>query len=197
MRSVFPAAVFTLFLVLLPGAAASAPATRPAASRAMPPGVRMTDFRIGQCLDLAVELQKLEPEARAARLRELAGEPRQGYTFFALCRMLFDAKEKGTFHRAKLGGPIFIDQGTMQDWPLEPITLYEGMPILVTIGFRLGGSPESQESYLKYCLEDCRWRDVKFAHMEPDDIQKKVEAILAAHPKVTPFGADFVRAQAG
>src|SRR5437763_15487865 len=99
--------------------------------------------------------------------------------------MLFDAKKDGTFRRPSIGGANFIDRAAYDnkaylDWPLEPITLYEGIPILVTRGYSGGGRPELVDEYLKYCLDNCQWRDTKFAHMELADSQKTLEAYIAA-----------------
>ncbi len=201
MRDI-PLATLTgvLLLAALLGAATAPATTPPPASRPTPRS--MHDFHIPYYLDLAVEIQKLEPDARATRLRQIAADPAQAPALIPLCRMLFDARDNGTFRRPNIGGPSFIDgQGSGRDalaaWPLEPIALFEGIPIFVVRGYAIGGrGAESSAQYLEYCLANCKWRDLKFVPMAPADIQKKVEAFLAAHPKITPDGAASVRAQA-
>ncbi len=44
---------------------------------------------------------------------------------------------------------MFIS-GTEDDWPLWPIDLVDGVPLMIVQGFAIGGVPESDESYLHY-----------------------------------------------
>jgi hypothetical protein len=198
MRLMFAAAslAVTLLLAVLLVAAPQSQPSRPET------GNWIADFRIAHYLDLAIEIQQLAPDSRVARLREIAADKSRASEIFPLCRMLFDARKDGAFRRPNIGGANFIDRAAYDntayaDWPLEPITLYEGLPILVARAYFGGGrGPEPADDYLKYCLDNCQWRDMKFAHMEPADVRKKVEAFLAAHPKITPENAELVRVQA-
>lgn len=97
--------------------------------------------------------------------------------------MLFQAKPSGEFRRPRIGGPEFIDRGNIRDWPLEPITLREGVPILVVTGYHLAGVAESPEKYLEYCLTQCDWSETVYAVKSKEQIKQIVEEFIASDPK--------------
>ena len=161
------------------------------------PSAFLKGYRISHYLNAAVEMQKLDPEHRTASLRELAIDPQHASEMYPLCRMLFDAKDKGEFRGALRRYP-----GTLGDWhytdrPLEPITLWDDIPILVVTEYNdePNTRPENPLDYVNYCLENCKWRDVKFAASDAAHIKQVVEAFIAAHPEVGRDAA-FVREQA-
>lgn len=139
-------------------------------------------YRISRYLDLAVEIQKLEPAKRAARLTELAADRERGSDAYVLCRMLFEAKES-EFRRPMIGAPEFVDSGSIESWPLEPITLQGGIPILVVCGYSLAGYAERPREYVRYCLADCQWRDAKYAAVDRATVKRRVDEFIAKHPK--------------
>ncbi len=152
------------------------------------------EFRASRYLDLAVRIQRLESPAREAALRELAQDRRRASDVYPLCRMLFEAKEKGEFRRPMIGGAHFLGSTTYDDWPLEPITIFQGMPILVVTGYVLAGHPEPPGGYVEYCLKECRWKDTKFAPIEAATRREIVAKFIAENPKLD---ADWLRPQAG
>jgi hypothetical protein len=167
---------------------AAGPATAPTTRRAVVHHSTfdfLDNYRIAYYLDCAVGIQKLDPRKRAARLRELADDVEHAPEIYPLCRMLFEAKGKEAFRRPMIGSPFFVDGGDTADWPLEPITLYRGIPILVAAGYSLGGHAEEPKSYLEYCLDDCKWREEKFATLKSDEIKKIVNDFIASNPKVS------------
>jgi hypothetical protein len=171
-------------------------AARPAKEPAyVDPFIFLKDYRIQHYLESATELQKLKPTQRAKRLKALAVDPKRASEVYPLCRMLFEAKPKGEFRRPMLGSPSFVDGGDLADWPLEPITLFEGLPILVVAGYSLAGQAELSESYVDYCLEDCKWRDHKYEPLPAQKRKEIVEKFIAANPKMK-RDADWLRRQA-
>lgn len=152
-------------------------------------------YRASHYLDLAVRVQKLEPAAREAALRELAQDRKRASQVYPLCRMLFEAKGKGEFRRPAIGGAAFLGGTTYEDWPLEPITVYQGMPILIVGGYMLRGFPEPPGSYVDYCLKTCTWSKTTFAPADPARRRRLVGEFIAAHPKLA-RDADWLRAQA-
>jgi hypothetical protein len=172
------------------------PATKPATEPAyIDTFAFLENFRIQHYLESAQELQKLEPAQRAERLKTLAVDPKHASEVFPLCRMLFEAKPKGEFRRPMIGAARFIDGRDYADWPMEPITIFEGVPILVVSGYLVGGFPEPPAWYVDYCLKECAWRDTK---CEPVALEKRkqiVEKFIAANPKVQE-NADWLRRQA-
>src|SRR5205085_6927439 len=110
----------------------------------------INEFRIAHYLEIAAELQKLPLDKRGARLHEIALDPQRGSEVFPLCRMLFKAKDNGKFRRPLIGAAQFVGRGTYADWPLEPITLQDGMPVLIVTGYSLAGEAEPPSWYVDY-----------------------------------------------
>ena len=144
----------------------------------------LENYSIQHYLESAQELPKLEPAQRAERLKRLAVDPKRASEVFPLCRMLFEAKPKGKFRRPMIGGASFIDGRDYADWPLEPITIFEGVPILIVSGYVLGGFPEQPEWYVNYCLKECAGRDTKYEPVAREKRKQIVEKFIAANPKV-------------
>jgi hypothetical protein len=143
-------------------------------------------FRIAHYLESAVKLQALEPDKRRAGLKALASDPKRASQVFPLCRMLFEAKPGGAFRGPLIGGFGFLDGGDYADWPLDPITLVDGVPLLIVDegNFTLGGFTETPAEYVDYCLKECKWRDAKYAVVGTAKLKAIVEKFIAAHPKV-------------
>lgn len=81
--------------------------------------------------------------------------------------MLFQAKPGGEFRGPMIGGAFFIG-GTYRDWPLEPIAVFDHVPILVVTGYVLAGWPEPPGWYVDYCLKNCQWRDARYEAVPPE-----------------------------
>jgi hypothetical protein len=123
-------------------------------------------FRASRYLDEAIRLQGLGETERTSALRELARDVRRASDVFPLCRMLLVAREGREFRRPLLGGAVFIGRTGYADWPLEPITIHKGLPILVVRGYELGGSPEPPPDYVEYCLAAADWNPRKFVALD-------------------------------
>jgi len=176
-----------MLMITMGACLAAGPATAPTTQRAVVHHSTfdfLDNYRIAHYLDCAVEMQKLDPRNRAARLRELADDVEHASEIYPLCRMLFEAKGKEEFRRPMIGAPGFVDRGQTADWPLEPITLYRGIPILVSTGYSLGGYAEEPKSYLEYCLDECKWREEKIAALKAEEIKKTVNDFISSNPKV-------------
>ncbi len=119
---------------------------------------------------LAAELMALDQTQRVEILRAMASERLEGQTI-VLCRMLFEARPGREFRRPFLGDPDFIGtESKMENWPLEPITLVNGVPLLIVSGYILGGEAETAVQYLDHCLQYCDWTKRSF-----NDIEGKLE----------------------
>jgi hypothetical protein len=178
-------------MVLAAACVSAGPATRPGFVNIF---AFMDGYRISHYLNVAVELQALDPDRRAARLRDLAVDPERASEAYVLCRMLFEAKGGGEFRRPMIGAATFMDYGTYTDWPLEPITIQDGVPILVVTKYSLGGQPESPVKYFRYCQANCKWRDIKYEKFDAARVKKVIEAYIAANPKLEDAG-DWIRGQ--
>jgi hypothetical protein len=93
-----------------------------------------------------------------------------------------------------IGSANFVGATSYRDWPLEPIVLFEGVPILVK-GYALGGKPESATAYLDYCLKRCRWRKERYTPASSSQLRAVVNRFLAARPDLSP-DAEWLRQQA-
>ncbi len=130
------------------------------------------DFRIGPFLSVAASLQQMGQEEAVARLKVWAKDGMNEDQVVVLCRMLFEKKEGGEFRRPMIGGADFFGSTSYGQWPLEPIAIHKGVPILITRGYSLGGWPEPSSAYLEYCVKNCQWGTVKFVEQDTDVLKK-------------------------
>jgi hypothetical protein len=85
-----------------------------------------------------------------------------------------------------IGGANFVGATSYRDWPLEPIVLFEEVPILVVKGYALRGKPESATAYLDYCVKRCRWRKARYTPGSSPQLRAVVNRLLAARPELSP-----------
>jgi hypothetical protein len=142
------------------------------------------DYRISHYLDVAVKLQELDALAREKAIADIACDRKRASEVYPLCRMLFEAKDKQVFRRPAIGGARFLGGTTYADWPLEPITVYQGAPILIVRGYFLGGKAEPPGSYVQYCLKNCKWREEKYNQMNQGKRREILAQFIASHPKL-------------
>jgi hypothetical protein len=94
-----------------------------------------------------------------------------------------------------IGGANFVGATSYRDWPLEPIVLFEGIPILVVKGYTIVGKPESATAYLDYCVTTCRWRKERYTLASSSQLRGVVNRFLASRPDLSP-DAEWLRQQA-
>jgi hypothetical protein len=178
-------AAFALVLVLAVGASLLVADDK---NPNTPTEVRLTDllalpvneYRSDPYTQAAHSLQALGKEKACALLLELAAKDQYPYQrTLVLCRMLFQAKPKGTFRRAEIG-LTFLPHGTTDgDWPLEPVEIVDGVPFFVARGYKLIGVAESATEYVRYCIKECDWSSRKFAPKSRDEQRKALEKLLS------------------
>ena len=140
------------------------------------------EYRVSRLLRLAVHLQSLDVPAREARLRELSRDPGLVDDFFPLCRMLFEARPEAEFRRPLISLPWFAGGTDFKDWPLEPITIYRGLPLSIVRGYELAGYPESPQQYLEYCLSKCAWRRQEFEYVDRPAQRALIAEFIQSNP---------------
>lgn len=140
----------------------------------------LENYQISRYVDAAASLRKLEPTLRASELRELARDRKFASDVYVLCRMLFEAKPGQEFRRPLIGAASFLGNTTYDDWPLEPIALEQGIPILIVRGYTLAGVAEPPGGYVEYCLSSCAWRPAA----TPGQRGAVVAKFIGAHPKL-------------
>ncbi|WP_277509550.1 hypothetical protein [Ereboglobus sp. PH5-5] len=128
-------------------------------------------------MKLASALQKQREEHAVPMLRKLAKRP-DGSKVAALCRMLFVARKDGVFRAPMWGAPDSLPRPDGKKWPLEPIAIMQGVPVLVTRGHALAGKVESAESYIEYCVAECDWRTQQFYTAKQRVIELAIAKIL-------------------
>jgi hypothetical protein len=149
--------LFTLSMIfpLLLGSATSFPAEIP--------DYYSGKFDADTYIRTAVELQSLGREAGLARLREIAQDKRETVSAILLCRMLFTERKGSDFGAPNLGNPIYLGGTTSSDWPLDPITLVDGIPFLITNGYYIAGTPTPELAYLQYSESNADWSTFRFS----------------------------------
>jgi len=186
-----------IFLALMAGVLSPAPGwAGPAKTARRVPSEDdfVHNYRVSHYLELAVELQTLPSRDRAARLRAMAGDSSRSSDLIPLCRMLFEAKVGGVFRRPLIGGPAFLTGG-YQDWPREPIALFEGVPILIVRGYSLAGKAESAAQYVAYCLANCQWTERKYAVVPTARLREMIDRFISSIPALGAH-AEWLRSQA-
>src|SRR5262245_19501059 len=127
------------------------------------PTLKFRSYKVAPFIRAAVALQALGKD-KACELLRAHSKDRQRELYsgvFVLSRMLFVKKADGKFRRPLIGGAAFVGGTDYEDWPLEPIEIVDGVPFIITRGYMLGGSPESAESYVLYCMEHCDWNEFR------------------------------------
>jgi len=147
------------------------------------------DFKIVPYLSVAKSLQEEGRDKAILRLRSWADTRKHEDQVVILCRMLFEAKKGTEFRRPGIGGAAFLGGTDYPDWPLEPINIYEGVPILITHGYALAGTPESSRRYLDFCIENCDWRQARYSVQSHDELKELITKWLTSRKWPTPLSA--------
>jgi hypothetical protein len=144
------------------------------------PDWQMGRFKIAPYLQVAAELQGMGREAACQRLLEVARTHQEENQVIVLCRMLFQKRDPSEFRRPWIGAPSFFGGTDIKDWPLEPIEVIDGIPFLITRGYRLAGSPEPAESYLRMCMTECDWNPLPFTEPTPKRLKDALEKLTSS-----------------
>lgn len=146
-------------------------------------------YRVDPYLRMAVQLQRAGPDAAEQRLLKMAVDDRA----IILCRMLFVARPHGGFRRAYIGGASFFGGTAYEDWPLEPITLVDGVPFLITRGYALAGHPEDPREYVQYCLRACDRNPYRYRLRTAEEKHRALEKLLGSSRWKRPLEIDEER----
>ncbi len=137
----------------------------------------LNHFTSAPYVALAVQLQILGKDKGVAKLREWAETRKHDKQVIVLCRMLFVPGKDGEFRRPLLGGPGCLGGTRAEDWPLEPITIIDGIPFRIVTGYRLAGVAEGGISYLDYCLAHTNWSIRRYRIVTDEAIQAAFEKL--------------------
>jgi hypothetical protein len=143
-------------------------------------------------LDVANALQA-QPRAIAIKqLEDWAKTGKYNDQIIILCRMLFEAKPHGEFRRPMLGGFMFYGNTSEKDWPLEPITIVDDVPLKIVSGYFLAGQAESGSAYLAYCLKNTDWTNRRYQPSDEADIESALDKLLSSSIWKRPLNRDEV-----
>jgi hypothetical protein len=126
------------------------------------PDIQAGYYRVDPYIQAAIGLQSLGRSNALAQLHSMAQDRKFETRVIVLCRMLFTQRPGSDFRRPMIGGASFFGGTDYADWPLEPIELVDGVPFLITRGYVIGGVPEPDEWYLRYCETNCDWSDFRY-----------------------------------
>jgi hypothetical protein len=167
----------------------------------------LRNFRAVSYLKVAEELQALPEAERVKTLERFCNIPERNLQAIILCRMLFTAKHGGTFRRPLLGGPGFItstedipglsDPRLSQPWPLEPITLADGVPFAIVTGYALAGAAEKAGAYLAYCRKETQWSSLRYHPFPREGMESALQKLENQIPSqfLTPWMKSFLHQQ--
>ncbi len=100
-----------------------------------------------------------------------------------LCRLLFVSRTDRELLRAPLlGAPELLPLHSMRDadWPYMPFAIVQDAPLSMTLGYTLGGMPESADSYITYCMSNGTFRTQPFPIPSSITASNALRAVLAS-----------------
>lgn len=138
------------------------------------------NYRVTPYLRAASRLHAMGRTAACEKLMEAAKAGSLEEPVIVLCRMLFVRRGASEFRRPMIGGASFFGGTDYADWPLEPIDFVDGIPFLITRGYRLGGFPEPAASYLQYCMTACDWTARNWKEPTEEELRGALAKLLAS-----------------
>ncbi|MBN2363840.1 hypothetical protein JXL83_06890 [candidate division WOR-3 bacterium] len=138
------------------------------------------EYRCEQYIVLAQYVQSLGNNEAIAALREYAAANEESEKIIILTRMLFKPKDNTSLRRPLIGGAIFFGNTDYEDWPSEPIEIINGVPFLITMGYCLGGSPETSLQYLEYCAENGEWNEYSYSLKTEEEMSEALNILLSS-----------------
>ena len=151
------------------------------------PDIQSGHYKVDPYIQAAIELQSFGRTNALARLHSMAQDSKLETRVIILCRMLFTQRPGSDFRRPMIGGASFFGGTDYADWPFEPIGLVDGVPFLITRGYILGGFPEPDEWYLRYCETNCDWSGFRYAIKSESQKRDALSKLLALPKWKTPL----------
>ena len=141
-------------------------------------------YRVDPFIQAAQRLQAMGQPAACEELLRLSRSDDYDdcQKLVVLCRMLFAKQPGWDFRSAMIGGPCYIAGTDHSDWPLEPIEIIDGIPFDIIWGYTLHGQAEPAQEYIRYCMTNCVWSDIRF-EVKAEQQKKAALAKLVASPK--------------
>jgi hypothetical protein len=157
-------------------------------------------FRSTDVLAMCVELQRMRQEFAIDALMRMAvtEDTPSNLRTIVLCRMLFRPRDATRMREPLVGSPWFLGETNSDDWPLEPIHIWKGVPFMITWGYSLSGIAESAPQYLAYCIQNGVWNDEAFVIPARDQLKAIAEEFIQKGPWRRPLDErekKFIRAQ--
>ena len=141
---------------------------------------QIQNYKVYPYLSVAVELQNMGTERRIQAIRSLAKNQVNDNKIIVLCRMLFEMEKESEFRRPRIGDAVFLGGTDYSDWPLEPIEIINGIPVLIVSGYSVAGKPETALSYLEYCITYCSWHTERYELKSDAEKQIAINLLIAS-----------------
>lgn len=127
---------------------------------------------VNHCAVLQTQYKRWGKELAIGELMRMAvlEEPSKAIVI-ALCRLLFRSKTGEPLRPPGLGEPSFLGGTSSENWPLEPIHLYEGVPFFIVREWSLAGMPDQANWYLAYCLLEGVWNENPYTMIEQNQLR--------------------------
>lgn len=143
------------------------------------PEITGETYKITPFLNTAISLQKVGKETAIKILKAALAVENQDQKIIVLCRMLFVPRQNQQFRNPMLGLPLHLGMTKMENWPLTPIEIVDGVPFLIVRGYLLAGHAESGAQYLDYCLENCDWNNYQYQEKSLSQKEQALEKFFA------------------
>lgn len=128
----------------------------------------------------AMKLQSMTKDKACEAMLKVADGREHDDQIILLCRMLFTPKARGEFRSPRVGAAHYLAETEDEQWPLSPIELVDGVPFLISMGYRGSGIRERATSYLRYSIDNCNWNDYVFAPRSQQEQQRALGKLLAS-----------------
>jgi hypothetical protein len=164
-------------------------------------GINSESYKVVPYMQAAVHLQAMGRGVACLTLLKAAAQAptcEQDEQIIVLCRMLFTKRATSEFSIPALGAPCCLGGTDYSDWPLEPMELVDGVPFLITRGYKLGGEAEPACSYVRYCIANCDWNTVPFREPTAKQMRAALDKLLASGKWKRPLDSyerEFLAAQ--
>jgi hypothetical protein len=173
------------------------------------PGGWPSEFVVDSYIQAAAELQARPANEATALLLGAARRHQDKFTngdidnrTIILCRMLFSAKPESKPHYLASWLCLFLGGTNAADWPLAPIELVDGVPMLIaqqTPAYN-GPPPEEAQAYVRHCVANCDWNPLRYKTKTPAEKSAALTRLLASPKWRRPLDAreqEFLSAQIG
>lgn len=138
------------------------------------------EFSIQPYLQVARDLQQLPEVERVRQLAKWARVESLSVPVMLLCRMLIERRDGSPLRAPRLGSPLFVLEGSNEDFPDSPFLFCGGIPFHVVAGYGMGGEEPAIE-YLKYALSVGKWRQIAYDVVKEETLNEIAKEFIGRY----------------